>query len=91
MFVAESMACGLPIVGYEVGALYSPEASTGGVTISRSERSPARTAEAVKWLLNRPEIQASARIEARNFAVKELSKVSFNRNWRKYIEEIASE
>ncbi len=88
MFVAESLACGLPIVGYEVGALYSPEASLCGVTIERSRRSPATTVEVTKWLLNRPDFLTCAATEARKFAIAELSKTAFNRNWREYVEEI---
>lgn len=88
MFVAEALSCGLPIVGYEVGALYSPESSICGITISRSERSPAKTVEVVKHMLSSPDLLACASIEARKFAVEELSLNSFVRNWGSYIEEI---
>lgn len=86
MFVAETLACGVPIVAYDVGALSDYDLC--GLIMDRNERSPQRTLECVQWMLDREDHRAVAAIRAREFAVEELSIDRFNSQWRSYVEEI---
>lgn len=86
MFVAETLACGVPIVAYDVGALSDYDLC--GLIMDRNERSPQRTLECVQWMLDHEDNRVIAAIRAREFAVEELSIDRFNSQWHSYIEEI---
>jgi glycosyltransferase involved in cell wall biosynthesis len=86
MFVAESLACGVPVVAYDVGALSDYDLC--GLIMDRSERSPQRTLECVRWMLGREDHRIAAALCAREFAVEQLSIDRFNSQWRSYIEEV---
>lgn len=85
MMVAEALSCGLPTVGYEVGALADPNASVVGYVVERHLRSPQKTVELVKHILS---YGMSCASNARQYAVEKLSLAGFNRNWREYVENV---
>src|SRR5690606_29946445 len=52
MFVAEALACGVPVIGYDVGYLYTVKDSLPGTVIDRRDRSPKTTLEVVQRVIN---------------------------------------
>lgn len=87
MFVAEALASGVPVVGYDVGYLYSCVGSLPTV-MSRFKRSPEYTVEFVKQILSDPwAMEQSAKV-GREIAVNELDIKLFRNRWRTYVEEI---
>ncbi len=85
MFIAESLACGVPVVGYDVGYLWKRRAQLGTV-IDRTQRSPEFTAQAVCDLLeNKPLMEHAGKL-GREFALEDLSSEVFARNWQEYVE-----
>jgi glycosyltransferase involved in cell wall biosynthesis len=85
MFVAESLSCGLPVVGYDVGFLYSLSDGPLCSVMKRSDRSPAYTLDTVRWMLSDPDRLARASRIARTIATQHLSIDLFRRSWRSYI------
>ena len=89
MFVAETLACGVPIVAYDVGALADPDAERCGWILDRNKRSPDHTLEIVQFVMEQLKYHREvASKAARAFAVENLSKDRFVREWRSYVEEI---
>lgn len=90
MFVAEALSCGLPFVGYDVGAMYSPESNQCGIVLPRSERSPESTLAAVKKIINDKEMMSASAECARRFAENELSLTNFKYKWREYVRDVTT-
>jgi glycosyltransferase involved in cell wall biosynthesis len=88
MFVAEALACGLPVVGYDVGFLYSLREGPLCSVMKRSERSPQTTVDQVKWMLENPVRLSTAGRVARIVATQHLDITAFRKSWRSYIEEV---
>jgi len=89
MFVAEAMACGIPIVGYDVGFLYKVrDNGFVGYIIPRSERRPEVTLVAAKQLTGHAPGRYFCSASVRSLALKHLSLDVFKKNWREYVEEI---
>lgn len=88
MFVAEAVACGVPILGYEVGAMADWDASICGLIFERSRRSPEITLAGVKYLFKHqyPNGMRALGNNAREYAEERLSLASFRQNWRQYVE-----
>lgn len=87
LFVAESLSCGIPVVGYDVGYLWSVRDEHPGV-LRRSERDPERTAYAAHVFVEVLKQFGSIDAPARELALRDLSITSFRENWRSYVEEI---
>lgn len=89
MFVAETMACGVPIVGYDVGFLYSVKDNGFiGQILPRKDRSPALTSWATAKLLSHVPGRYFCSAVVRRVACQDLSIEKFRANWRAYVEEI---
>jgi len=86
MFVAEALACGVPVVGYDVGFLWSVRDREIGYVIPRTNRSPEATATAVQHVLNDALPEMGER--CRELAVRSLSIERFRGEWRRYVEGI---
>ncbi len=88
MFVAEAMASGVPIVAYDVGALYDLENDGFGMIMPLSSRSPEFTLNTVNTVLNlwTAEARAEAGCYAREMAERRHSLENFRARWREYIE-----
>ena len=88
MFVAEALASGTPIIGYNVGFLWSVKQEYSYPVSSLDNRSPENTVKAVKNLLNNEsEIVRLGKL-GREIAVEKLSIDRFNKEWRSYVEAI---
>lgn len=87
MFVAEALACGVPVVGYDVGYMWSCTESLSTV-IDRAHRSPQFTTETVKNVLRDPMLMREAGSVGREIAVNELDIGKFRNRWRSYVFEI---
>lgn len=87
LFVAETLACGIPIVGYDVGYLWSIKDELGFV-LDRNKRDPEYTLYGVMTLLSLCEQFPDLRLPYRGFAIRDLSIERFNSSWRSYVEEI---
>lgn len=91
--VLEALACGVPLISYDVGRLYSVHAGhdkgfdskSFGSIIDRRERSPLRTNQAVVSVLDR-DLEELSR-NARKFA--EMNSIQkFQREWVDYVESL---
>lgn len=90
MFVAEALASGVPVLGYDVGYLWKAAAELGSV-IDRTRRSPKYTLEATRYLLdNMPMMEhlGGGFGKCRELAVRDLSIRTFRKNWRAYVERL---
>lgn len=88
MFVAEALSCGIPVVGYNVGYMWSLWKVLGTCVMDRNLRSPVYTAAYVKSVLEAPDLLPTMGYIAREVALKDLSKENFARSWREYVEGI---
>lgn len=85
MFVAEALSCGLPVVGYDVGFLYTLRNGPLCGVMRREDRSPQHTLETVQWMLSdRIRLERAGRV-ARIIATQHLDIERFRNNWRSYI------
>jgi glycosyltransferase involved in cell wall biosynthesis len=93
MFVAEALACGVPVVGYDVGFLgwhLMKNTQFPGVVMDRKFRSPAYTVQSVKGILAeyangyKETLSNTARCAALNW----LSAEKFAEGWRSFVREI---
>lgn len=98
MFVAESLSCGVPVVGYDVGFLwelrhngrYGETAFMDyGYVLDRNERNALLTAEAVAVQVD-PSLRELGLLQqksanARWLAEKHLSLQTFTAEWRRYV------
>lgn len=91
-FVLESLACDVPIIGYDVGLMYQAvkERAPVGWVISGRQRSPEKTFEVVKRALEliRPasgistlQYTVGGRVWAKNFSIEK-----FGGAWKSYLE-----
>jgi glycosyltransferase involved in cell wall biosynthesis len=87
MFVAEALACGVPVVGYDVGYLWSVRDELQTV-MHRELRSPEYTLHCVKEVLQALSIVPHQGLSGRHLAVRDLSLEAFCMNWRSYLEEV---
>lgn len=85
MMVAEALACGVPVIGYDVGYLWSIKDCYGSV-IDRTKRSPEFTLAAARDLLSNEPLQTRLRGQGRDLATRDLSIVCFRDSWREYID-----
>lgn len=95
MFIAETLASGVPLVCYNVGFAYwlSKNLSWServGVILDRNKRSPATTLSWVKHMLDSSDENESKILKnnCRAVAEKHLDISIFAANWRNYISEI---
>lgn len=88
MFVAEALSCGVPVVGYNVGFLWTVEKRLGINVLDRNKRSPKYMADAVKCLLEAPDLFEHMGNVSRETALESLSIKDFRSNWRDYVEGI---
>lgn len=83
LFVAESLACGLPVVGYGVGFLWSIRDRAWSV-LDRRMRSPEQTSYGVHTMLEA--LRMGWHVPAsREIAVADLSIDRFRAEWRDYV------
>jgi glycosyltransferase involved in cell wall biosynthesis len=87
----EALSCGLPIVGYEVGAMkeLKYKYGVGSDTILSQESRIDNIINALEKALSYAKDQ-KYKDYLRNIAVDNFSLASFNTNWNKYIEEVIS-
>lgn len=96
MFVAEALACGVPVVGYDVGFLWKLKQDGGmidaGVIMPRTGRTVYMTTIGAETeigvMAKYPETHAAKRVRARQIALEHLSLETFKRSWREYVEEV---
>ena len=88
MFVAEAMASGVPVIGYDVGFLWSIKGSFGTCVMDRTKRPPEETLENVRYELEAPDLLPMMGEIHRHIAVEKLSSAQFARAWGDYIKEI---
>jgi len=89
MFVAETLACGVPFVGYDVGFAWQlrRDGNDIGWVLNRQHRHPLQTLDAVQCVLNMDEeTRQTMGKNARDVAVKHLSLTKFNKEWRQYVD-----
>jgi len=90
MFIAEVLACDVPVVGYDVGFLWKVrgkfEGAAIGRVISRSRREPSVTEQNALSLLQ--EIRLGSNFDPRSIALEHLSISRFRENWRAYVEDM---
>lgn len=87
IFIAEALACGVPVIGYDVGYLWGVVNELGTI-IDRRCRSPETTLHAVQDSLENSPLMKRASEVGRKLALRDLSNGVFVTNWRSYIEEI---
>jgi glycosyltransferase involved in cell wall biosynthesis len=88
MFVAESLACGVPFVGYDVGFVWTVRKRRGLQAMPREKRSPELTVETVKMVIEKPDLLPVMGDVSREVAEEYLSIEKFRQGWRQYVEEI---
>lgn len=87
MFIAESLSCNVPVVGYDVGYLWS-QRDTLGYVLDRNRRSPEYTLYGVDTLLSLLKQFPDLGLPWRELALRDLSIEKFRAEWRSYVEEI---
>jgi glycosyltransferase involved in cell wall biosynthesis len=89
MFIAESLASGVPIVAYDVGFLWSARDEDGrvGRVIPRVLRDPGLFLSVVRTTLGGLDLIEMGQ-RAREIAVERLSIERFRREWRNFGEDI---
>jgi glycosyltransferase involved in cell wall biosynthesis len=84
VLLCEALACGVPVVCYDVGYAQDLRDAGVGVIIDRRARSPQSTVHGVLRCLGMDRATASGR--ARSLAELELGLDTFTRRWRGYLE-----
>lgn len=89
MFVAETLACGVPIVGYDVGFLWlvKRDLPVVGKILDRNNRSPLETGAAVVAMVMGNYLKEWGE-NARKIALERLSIQGFQEDWRSYVDDV---
>lgn len=89
MFVAEALACDVPVVGYNVGYLYSVDKRHQdgfiGAILDRNSRDPKQFSFACLSVLDRVQNNPDHGFRPRRFALEDLGISRFRLEWREYV------